>query len=118
MRKLGDKQPGTEVSVRITNNAAFRFAGNNSLQVTPVIDGQDGTPFTLTQSPVSAFAADKLHVTDITRGATDSGTDRQSIGGARAPKQYRHCGMIKKTASDRNGRWRWYLWRKNKERYF
>ncbi|EEQ7019567.1 hypothetical protein GL244_005256, partial [Escherichia coli] len=22
---------------------AFRFAGNNSLQVTPVIDGQDGT---------------------------------------------------------------------------
>uniref|UniRef100_UPI000A453E2D DUF6645 domain-containing protein n=1 Tax=Escherichia coli TaxID=562 RepID=UPI000A453E2D len=49
---------------------AFRFAGNNSLQVTPVIDGQDGTPFTLTQSPVSAFAADKLHVTDITRGAT------------------------------------------------
>ncbi|ENU2556812.1 DUF6645 domain-containing protein, partial [Escherichia coli] len=45
---------------------AFRFAGNNSLQVTPVIDGQDGTPFTLTQSPVSAFAADKLHVTDIT----------------------------------------------------
>ncbi|WP_180295273.1 hypothetical protein, partial [Escherichia coli] len=34
------------------------------------IDGQDGTPFTLTQSPVSAFAADKLHVTDITRNAT------------------------------------------------
>ncbi|EHJ4826740.1 hypothetical protein ACRB71_005578, partial [Escherichia coli] len=32
--------------------------------------GQDGTPFTLTQSPVSAFAADKLHVTDITRNAT------------------------------------------------
>ncbi|EFF3837520.1 DUF1737 domain-containing protein [Escherichia coli] len=49
---------------------AFRFAGNNSLQVTPVIDGQDGTPFTLTQSPVSAFSADKLHVTDITKGAT------------------------------------------------
>ncbi|EOT6949236.1 DUF6645 domain-containing protein [Escherichia coli] len=49
---------------------AFRFAGNNSLQVTPVIDGQDGTPFTLTQSPVSAFSADKLHVTDITKSAT------------------------------------------------
>ncbi|EFL6170696.1 sialate O-acetylesterase, partial [Escherichia coli] len=49
---------------------AFRFAGNNSLQVTPVIDGQDGTPFTLTQSPVSAFAVDKLHVTDITKNAT------------------------------------------------
>ncbi|OVB66820.1 hypothetical protein UP72_24655, partial [Escherichia coli] len=49
---------------------ASRFAGNNSRKVTPVIDGQDGTPFTLTQSPVSAFAADKLHVTDITRNAT------------------------------------------------
>ncbi|EEW1293185.1 sialate O-acetylesterase [Escherichia coli] len=49
---------------------AFRFAGNNSLQVTPVIDGQDGTPFTLTQSPVSAFAVDKMHVTDITKNAT------------------------------------------------
>ncbi|EHT0599617.1 DUF1737 domain-containing protein [Escherichia coli] len=49
---------------------AFRFAGNNSLQVTPVIDGQDGTPFTLTQSPVRAFSADKLHVTDITKSAT------------------------------------------------
>ncbi|KNG04493.1 hypothetical protein, partial [Escherichia coli] len=29
-----------------------------------------GNTFTLTQSPVSAFAADKLHVTDITRSAT------------------------------------------------
>ncbi|EOK7843944.1 hypothetical protein V9V78_RS25520, partial [Escherichia coli] len=28
------------------------------------------TPFTLTQSPVSAFAADKLHVTDITKNTT------------------------------------------------
>ncbi|MDS1663334.1 hypothetical protein QPL06_24785, partial [Escherichia coli] len=28
------------------------------------------TPFTLTQSPVSAFSADKLHVTDITKSAT------------------------------------------------
>ncbi|NEN48754.1 hypothetical protein G3V81_22355 [Escherichia coli] len=49
---------------------AFRFAGHNRLQVTPVIDGQDGTPFTLTQSQVSAFSADKLHVTDITKSAT------------------------------------------------
>ncbi|EPX8514583.1 DUF6645 domain-containing protein, partial [Escherichia coli] len=34
---------------------AFRFAGNNSLQVIPVIDGQDGAAFTLTQSPVGTF---------------------------------------------------------------
>ncbi|EOJ9338643.1 DUF6645 domain-containing protein [Escherichia coli] len=56
------------------NNAwhtlAFRFAGNNSLQVTPVIDGKDGTPFTLTQSPVGSFEADKFRVTDITNNAT------------------------------------------------
>ncbi|EOU4533969.1 DUF6645 domain-containing protein, partial [Escherichia coli] len=56
------------------NNAwhtlAFRFAGNNSLQVTPVIDGKDGTPFTLTQSPVGGFEADKFRVTDITNNAT------------------------------------------------
>ncbi|EES0139150.1 DUF1737 domain-containing protein [Escherichia coli] len=49
---------------------AFRFAGNNSLQVTPVIDGKDGAAFTLTQSPVGAFPADKLRVTDITKNAT------------------------------------------------
>lgn len=48
----------------------FRFAGNNSIEVTPVIDGQDGTPFMLSQSPVGSFAADKLRVTDITNGAT------------------------------------------------
>ncbi|EFB1674886.1 TPA: DUF1737 domain-containing protein [Escherichia coli] len=49
---------------------AFRFAGNNSIQVTPVIDGQDGAPFMLSQSPVGSFAADKLRVTDITKAAT------------------------------------------------
>ncbi|END5478839.1 DUF6645 domain-containing protein [Shigella sonnei] len=49
---------------------AFRFAGNNSIQVTPVIDGQDGTPFMLSQSSVGTFTADKLRVTDITNGAT------------------------------------------------
>ncbi|HAZ0396658.1 TPA: sialate O-acetylesterase [Shigella sonnei] len=49
---------------------AFRFAGNNSIQVTPVIDGKDGTPFMLSQSPVGSFAADKLRVTDITSAAT------------------------------------------------
>ncbi|HHT8639847.1 TPA: DUF6645 domain-containing protein [Escherichia coli] len=49
---------------------AFRFAGNNSLQVIPVIDGQDGAAFTLTQSPVGTFPVDKLRVTDITKNAT------------------------------------------------
>ncbi|EPP7797460.1 DUF6645 domain-containing protein [Escherichia coli] len=48
----------------------FRFAGNNSIQVTPMIDGQDGAPFMLSQSPVGSFAADKLRVTDITKAAT------------------------------------------------
>ncbi len=48
----------------------FRFAGNNSIEVTPVIDGKDGTPFMLSQSPVGTFTADKLRVTDITNGAT------------------------------------------------
>ncbi len=48
----------------------FRFSGNNSIQVTPVIDGKDGAPFMLSQSPVGTFAADKLRVTDITSGAT------------------------------------------------
>ncbi|KDY52960.1 SASA family carbohydrate esterase [Escherichia coli] len=48
----------------------FRFAGNNSIEVTPVIDGKDGAPFMLSQSPVGSFAADKLRVTDITKAAT------------------------------------------------
>ncbi|HCV5508275.1 TPA: sialate O-acetylesterase [Shigella sonnei] len=48
----------------------FRFAGNNSIEVTPVIDGKDGTPFMLSQSPVGTFTADKLRVTDITKNAT------------------------------------------------
>lgn len=49
---------------------AFRFSGNNSIEVTPVIDGQDGTPFMLSQSPVGTLAADKLRLTDITSNAT------------------------------------------------
>ncbi|ELO4328546.1 DUF1737 domain-containing protein [Escherichia coli] len=49
---------------------AFRFAGNNSIQVTPVIDGKDGTPFMLSQSPVGTLAADKLRLTDLTSTAT------------------------------------------------
>ncbi|EOA0307211.1 DUF6645 domain-containing protein, partial [Escherichia coli] len=48
----------------------FRFAGNNSIEVTPVIDGKDGTPFMLSQSSVGTFTADKLRVTDITKNAT------------------------------------------------
>ncbi|EPB3824552.1 DUF6645 domain-containing protein [Escherichia coli] len=48
----------------------FHFAGNNSIQVTPVIDGQDGTPFTLSKVAVSTLPADKLRVTDITSAAT------------------------------------------------
>ncbi|HBA8322001.1 TPA: sialate O-acetylesterase [Escherichia coli] len=48
----------------------FRFAGNNSIQVTPVIDGQDGTPFMLSKVAVSTLPADKLRVTDITSAAT------------------------------------------------
>ena len=38
--------------------------------MTPVIDGKDGTPFMLSQSPVGTFTADKLRVTDITKNAT------------------------------------------------
>ncbi len=49
---------------------AFRFASNNSIQVTPVIDGKDGTPFMLSQSPVGTLAADKLRLTDLTSTAT------------------------------------------------
>ncbi|MBF9066389.1 9-O-acetyl-N-acetylneuraminic acid deacetylase, partial [Escherichia coli] len=30
---------------------AFEFAGNNSIQVTPVLDEKRGTPFTLVKSP-------------------------------------------------------------------
>ncbi len=35
-----------------------------------MIDGQDGTPFMLSQSPVGTLAADKLRLTDITSNAT------------------------------------------------
>ncbi|CAD5637718.1 YjhS [Escherichia coli] len=48
----------------------FRFAGNNSIQVTPVLDGQDGTPFTLSKVAVSTLPEDKFRVTDITKGET------------------------------------------------
>ncbi|HFO7274442.1 TPA: DUF6645 domain-containing protein, partial [Escherichia coli] len=43
---------------------AFEFAGNNSIQVTPVLDEKRGAAFTLVKSPASG-AADKLQLTDI-----------------------------------------------------
>ncbi|HDH7147391.1 TPA: DUF1737 domain-containing protein [Escherichia coli] len=48
---------------------AFEFAGNNSIQVTPVLDEKRGAPFTLVKSPASA-AADKLQLTDVSKVAT------------------------------------------------
>ncbi|EGD7619335.1 sialate O-acetylesterase [Escherichia coli] len=44
---------------------AFRFAGNNSTQVTPVLDGVDGKPFMLSTSKADV-TNDTLRVTDIT----------------------------------------------------
>ncbi|MCX0121933.1 DUF1737 domain-containing protein, partial [Escherichia coli] len=48
---------------------AFEFAGNNSIQVTPVLDEKRGAAFTLVKSPASG-AADKLQLTDISKSAT------------------------------------------------
>ncbi|HFP5452182.1 TPA: DUF6645 domain-containing protein [Escherichia coli] len=48
---------------------AFEFAGNNSVQVTPVLDEKRGEPFTLVKSPALG-AADKLQLTDISKAAT------------------------------------------------
>ncbi|HDI9153114.1 TPA: DUF1737 domain-containing protein [Escherichia coli] len=48
---------------------AFEFAGNNSIQVTPVLDEKRGTPFTLVKSQASG-AADKLQLTDISKAAS------------------------------------------------
>ncbi|EER6661598.1 DUF6645 domain-containing protein [Escherichia coli] len=48
---------------------AFEFAGNNSIQVTPVLDEKRGTPFTLVKSPAHG-TADKLQLTDISKAAT------------------------------------------------
>ncbi|WP_322449330.1 DUF6645 domain-containing protein, partial [Escherichia coli] len=47
---------------------AFEFAGNNSIQVTPVLDEKRGAPFTLVKSPASG-ATDKLQLTDISKAA-------------------------------------------------
>ncbi|EIY6029385.1 DUF1737 domain-containing protein [Escherichia coli] len=48
---------------------AFEFAGNNSIQVTPVLDEKRGEPFTLVKSPAHG-TADKLQLTDISKAAT------------------------------------------------
>ncbi|HFP5452926.1 TPA: DUF6645 domain-containing protein [Escherichia coli] len=48
---------------------SFEFAGNNSIQVTPVLDEKRGTPFTLVKSQATG-AADKLQLTDISKAAT------------------------------------------------
>ncbi|ATO75948.1 9-O-acetyl-N-acetylneuraminic acid deacetylase [Escherichia coli O91 str. RM7190] len=48
---------------------AFEFAGNNSIQVTPVLDEKRGAAFTLVKSPAS-WVADKLQLTDISKSAT------------------------------------------------
>ncbi|EMZ8960499.1 9-O-acetyl-N-acetylneuraminic acid deacetylase, partial [Escherichia coli] len=48
---------------------SFEFAGNNSIQVTPVLDEKRGTPFTLVKSQATGVA-DKLLLTDITKVAT------------------------------------------------
>ncbi|MGF2968535.1 DUF6645 domain-containing protein [Escherichia coli] len=48
---------------------AFEFAGNNSIQVTPVLDEKRGAAFTLVKSPASGVA-DKLQLTDISKSAT------------------------------------------------
>ncbi|EKL1462496.1 DUF1737 domain-containing protein [Escherichia coli] len=48
---------------------SFEFAGNNSIQVTPVLDEKRGAAFTLVKSPASG-AVDKLQLTDISKSAT------------------------------------------------
>ncbi|TFX97848.1 9-O-acetyl-N-acetylneuraminic acid deacetylase [Escherichia coli] len=48
---------------------AFEFAGNNSIQVTPVLDEKRGAAFTLVKSLASG-AVDKLQLTDISKSAT------------------------------------------------
>ncbi|ENI8010493.1 DUF1737 domain-containing protein [Escherichia coli] len=47
----------------------FRFTGGGSLNVTPVLDSAEGTPFTLTRWSNTAFSSNTLSVTDITGNA-------------------------------------------------
>ena len=57
--------PPAAVTEHNWHTIAFRFAGNNSTQVTPVLDGVDGKPFMLSISKADV-TNDTLRVTDIT----------------------------------------------------
>ncbi|MBJ1972147.1 DUF1737 domain-containing protein [Escherichia coli] len=48
------------------HNVVFRFAGNNSISVTPVINGQTLAAFNLAKCPAAGLDNDKLLLTDIT----------------------------------------------------
>ncbi|EEQ4613935.1 DUF6645 domain-containing protein [Escherichia coli] len=48
------------------HNVVFRFAGNNSISVTPVINGQTQAAFNLAKCPAAGLDNDKLLLTDIT----------------------------------------------------
>ncbi|EOL1523876.1 DUF6645 domain-containing protein [Escherichia coli] len=48
------------------HNVVFRFAGNNSISVTPVINGQTQAAFNLAKCPAAGLDNDKLLITDIT----------------------------------------------------
>ncbi|MCP1694710.1 putative transposase [Citrobacter farmeri] len=52
------------------HSVAFRFAGNNSISVVPVIDGVEQTAFNLAKCPATGFTADTLLITDITSQET------------------------------------------------
>ncbi|EJN3580712.1 DUF1737 domain-containing protein [Escherichia coli] len=48
------------------HEVVFRFAGNNSISVTPVINNQEQAAFNLVKCPASGLENDKLVLTDIT----------------------------------------------------
>ncbi|EIR8401256.1 sialate O-acetylesterase, partial [Escherichia coli] len=48
------------------HTVVFRFAGNNSERVVPVIDGTEQTAFDLVMWTNDGFTADTLTLTDIT----------------------------------------------------
>ncbi|EHW6132813.1 sialate O-acetylesterase [Escherichia coli] len=48
---------------------SLRFAGGNSMSVTPVLDGKDGEPFELVKWVNAGFTVDQLTLTDITGNA-------------------------------------------------
>ncbi|EMW3203572.1 DUF1737 domain-containing protein [Escherichia coli] len=61
----------------------FEFAGNNSVLVTPVVDGVKGTPFSLAYSPahasVPAAVADTLVLTDVSVTSGTYGVEVESL---------------------------------------